>query len=78
MNIAFFSKIPPDTLRRMEGYAICGFNSTRDESKELWTARIVTACSILYDCGYLSFQERITTSTYFRRWIYLGKESADA
>ena len=66
----FFKKIPADTLKRLEGYVTKGVHSDAEEAKEAWCDRITTACSVLYDCGFLSFSERVIASAHFRSRVY--------
>ena len=66
----FFSKIPAHTLKRLESYVTGGALCTTEESKEAFCGRITAACSVLYDCGILTFSERVLASAHFRSRVY--------
>lgn len=73
MKEVTYLKIPFGTLKRLNNYAVNGFASGSDEAKTYWEDRIVTACSVLYDCGCLNANERAEVSLYFRTYVYFGR-----
>ena len=66
----FINKIPDKAFKRLNGYSNMGYVSRTQKVKESYIARIITACSILEDCGILTLQERIEASHYFRSRVY--------
>lgn len=74
MDCTFLTKIPLDTYKRLQGYAANGRASSEKAAKEHQCDRIITACSVLYDCGFLNFKERINCSRYFRSLVYTEQE----
>lgn len=72
----FFAKIPKDTMKRINGYVAQGSACGLASGKEAWCDRITTACSVLYDCGFLSFAERVLASAHFRSRVYGVEEVA--
>ncbi len=74
MDVTFFAKIPESTLKRLQNYAVNGRASRSKAAKEHQCDRIITACSVLYDCGFLNFNERINCSRYFRSLVFTDQE----
>ena len=64
-----FNKIPHATLTRLYDYVKIG---QIGGDKGYCRAKIVTACSVLYDCGYLTMTERAEVSLYFRQLLKDG------
>jgi len=65
------SKISPKTIDRLDAYVRGGIASS-EEYRYSYEARIVTACSVLWDAGIISFGERQTLSSYYRNRLYEG------
>ena len=70
MNERILNKIPRATLSRLEDYVNLVHIGA---STEYAIAKIITACSVLYDCGFLTMAERAEVSRYFRT---LAKEGS--
>ena len=68
-----YKKIPINTLKRLDEYAVKGFASGSMEEKAHWDDRIVTACSVLWDGGILDLSERIEVSRFYRSRVYFEK-----
>ena len=61
----FVSKIPYDTILRINGYVYACFGA----NEELYTymkGRIETALAVLYDVGVLTMEERVQASSFYR------------
>ena len=70
MNERILNKIPRATLSRLEDYAKLAHIGA---NIDYCSGKIVTACAVLYDCGFLTMAERGEVSIYFRT---LAKEGS--
>lgn len=70
MDERILNKIPRATLCRLNDYV--GLASIGADVHAV-VGKIITACSVLYDCGILTMSERAEVSFYFRT---LAKEGS--
>ena len=63
-------KIPTKVIERLIHYSNMGAKCNSEIEKREYIARIITCCSVLYDCGILTFNERVYVSRHFRTLVY--------